>query len=175
MGLCLRFALLGEGELPELPPTSPLHSSLQRCPVFTTLNALKILSSVLGSGPQMQPLASAPMAPSTFWPPVPFSKPEVEGESGEGSQNDLCVSATMVPMQHPQPAAAEGMLLYEACLAPAMSCLMGTLLLPPSLQSAISPGRGLSHNCPALHLNGHKVCPMGECRASVMCHSGTRP
>lgn len=50
-------------------------------------------------------------------------------------------------MQHPQPAAVEGMLLYEDCLAPdttlsfwaGTSCLIRTFLPPPSLQRAVSP------------------------------------
>lgn len=108
-------------------------------PHFHNLECLEDLSSA----PRLGPLASVSTAPSTLHPLVPFSKAEVEGEPGEGGQNDSPVSATLVPVQHPQPAAAEGMLLCEACLALAIALYFwagtGTFLPPPSRQRAVSP------------------------------------
>lgn len=105
---------------------------------------MKILPCASRLVPNSSPNLSCP-ARSTSHPLVSFSKPKVEGESGDGRQNDPDISAPL--MQGSRSDAAEGKLLYEGSLSPASalsfwantSCLTRTLLQPPPLHRAVTP------------------------------------
>lgn len=151
-----------------LYPTSiPTLQQPLKMPHFHSIECCENPAPCFKAGPQQQPQLFVP-ACSTSYPLEFFSKPEMEGETGEGRQNDPRISAIL--MQSSRADAAEGSCCVKPVSARPLASLSGqtqavshghscSLHLPrePSVPEPRCPGRELSGSCPTSHLDRHKV------------------